>query len=136
MSSFDVSKKIKGDKEIDSDAIKYLIKDHLTKTCKLKTTPDAKEPFSIAGRVKETLLTPVVKFNALFSIKTEGDKARISVTGNSSAFWPFWVLIVLGLLTGGVTSLVAFILYFVQRNKPKEMCESILNAIDTEFGTI
>jgi hypothetical protein len=136
MSGFDLSRKIKFEKQVDAQAIKELIMQHLSKTCVFEVVSDRDESFSVAGRVKETLFTPVVKYTASFLIKIEGDKARINVNGSSSPFWGFWVVFALGFVTAGVCTAIAIGLFVIQKNRPRDTCESILNAIETEFGSL
>ena len=83
----------------------------------------------------QNLFTPVTKFQASFEIKVEGNKARININENSNPNWIFWIFFLLGLFTG-IFLLIGVGLFLTQRNKPKETCDNILKAIDTEFSSI
>lgn len=135
MANFELSKRIKADKELDVKKIKDFIKAELSKACKFKVVSDSGDSLSITGSVKESLFTSVTKFQASFEIKVEGDKARINMNGNSGPNRIFWVFFLVGLFTG-IFLLIGIGLFLLQRNRPKETCDGILNAIETEFSSI
>jgi uncharacterized membrane-anchored protein len=96
---------------------------------------DSGNVLSIKGGVKESLFTPVTKFEASFDVKVEGDKARVNMSGNSGPNWIFCIFFLVGLFTG-IFLLIGIGLFLIQRNKPKETCDGIINLIDTEFSSI
>ena len=115
--------------------IKDFIKRQLATPCGYKIIADSGNSLSIKGSVTEGVFTPVTKFQAIFEFKIEEDKVRMRVNGGSSPNWIFWILLIIGLFTG-IVLLIAFVLYFTQRNKPKEIFDGILNSVDTEFSSI
>ncbi len=135
MANFELSKRIKADQALDAEKIKDFIKERLSKSCKYKVVADSGDTLSIEGAVKESLFTPVTKFEASFDVRVEGDKARVNMSGNSGPNWIFWIFFVVGLFTG-IFFLIGIGLFLFQRNKPKETCEGIINAIDTEVSSI
>ena len=135
MANFELSKRIKADQELDVEKIKCFILERLSKSCKYEIVSASADSLSVKGGVKESLFTPVIKFQASFEIKVEGDKARININGNSGPNWHFWIFFLVGLFTG-IFLLVGIGLFLIQCNKPKETCEGILNAIDTEFSSM
>ena len=136
MANFELSKRIKADQGLDAERIKDFIKDRLSKSCEYKIVSDSGDVLSIKGAVKESLFTPVTKFEASFDVKVEGDKARVNMSGNSAPNWIFWIFFLVGLFTYGFFLLIGIGLFLIQRNKPKETCDGIINAIDTEFSSI
>ena len=135
MAHFELGKKIKVEKELNIEEIKSFIKKRLSKPCSYKVVADSGNTLTIKGAVKENLFTPVTKFRASFNIKVEGNKARININGDSSPNWVFWIFFLVGLFTG-IFLLIGVILFLIQQNKPKETCRGIIDAIDTEFGSI
>ena len=135
MANFELSKRIKADQELDAEKIKDFIKDRLSKACKYKVVSDSGDVLSIKGGVKESLFTPVTNFEASFDVKVEGNKARVNMSGKSGPNWIFWIFFLVGLFTG-IFLLIGIGLFLIQRNKPKETCDGIINAIDTEFSSI
>ena len=135
MASFELSQKVKADQPLDAERIKEFIKERLSKSCKFKVTAEQSDSITIKGGVKESLFTPVTKFQATFQVKVDGDKARISLDGGSGPNWIFWIFFLVGLFTG-IFLLIGIGLFLVQRNKPKETCDGILKAVDTEFSSI
>lgn len=135
MANFDLGIKLKADTNLSADALKNFIKDRLGKSCKYSVVSENTTSMELTGKVTESVFTPMTKFDATISITVEDNKARIGVTGKSSVNWVFWVFIVIGLFTG-VFLLIAVILHLLQRNKPKEVLDGILKAVEAEFGAI
>ena len=135
MANFDLGIKLKADKELSADVLKNFIKERLGKSCKYSVASENATSMELTGKVTESVFTTVTKFDATISITVESNKARIGVTGKSSGNWVFWVFSVIGLFTG-VFLLIAIILHLLQRNKPKEVLEEILKAVEAEFGAI
>lgn len=135
MATFELSKKIRTAKPLDAQTIKDFVRQKLGNSCKFESTGETQQALSIKGRVKETLFTPVTRFTSTLEVKTDADTARVSFNGKSSPNLIFWLFFVIGLFTG-VFLVVAIGLFLLQRNKPQETCQGILNAIETEFGSI
>lgn len=135
MAKFEVSEKLRSNKDLNDREIIQFIRSHLEKTCKITVISEKTDCLVVEGRVAETLFTPMTKFDARFTVKVEADKARITAEGKSTPNWVFWLFFLVGLFTG-VFLLIAIVLFLIQRNKPKEACEAVLKAVDTEFGAL
>lgn len=133
MANFEVSRRIQSDRAMDSHAVRDFIKEKLGNTSKFTVSSETNTNMVLEGRVKESVFTPMTKFEANVEVRVENDKARISIRGKSSPNWVFWIFFLVGLFTG-IFLLIALVLFFVQRNKPKETFEGILGALETEFG--
>jgi hypothetical protein len=135
MAKFELSQKVKGKEQLSADQIKEFIKKQLSKSCKFEVTSESPNALVIKGKVIESLFTTVTDFQATFDIKVEGQNGRIIVNGESNANGVFWLFFLVGLCTG-IFLLIGIGLYLMQQVKPKEACDSILKAVDTEFSTI
>ena len=83
MPKFELSQKVKGEKQLSADQIKQFIKDRLSKSCKYKVTSDAPNTLAIKGKVVQKVFTHVTNFKAVFDIKVEGQNSRILVNGET-----------------------------------------------------
>jgi hypothetical protein len=129
---FDLSQKVKAEKELHADDIKMFIKERLKKSCRFNIVSENNMSMEMKGRVKGSLLTG---FKATFTIKTVGDEARISVNGHETTTGIAWILLP-GFIITCVGILIPLILAIVEQNKPKETLEGILKAIDTEYSVL
>ena len=137
--SFELSRKFKVDQDVNGTALTDFIKDRLTKSCKYKVASESPEhshrSLLVKGYVKETVLTSVTKFDITFDIKMKNNEVRVLVSGNSGPDWVFWMFFLVGLFTG-IFILIGIGLYLLQRNRPKDTCEGILNAMVTEYSSL
>jgi len=135
MSKFELSQKFRASKPISAETIKNYLKERLTKTCTYSLSSENSNTFSAKGRVIESVFTPMTKFEATFTIKVDGENVRIIVDGESTTNWVFWLFFIVGLFTG-IFLIIGLVLYYIQKEKPKEACDAIIKAVDTEFGVI
>lgn len=135
MATFELSKKIRTTQPLDAQAVKDFMRQKLGNSCKFESTGETNQTLSVKGRVKETLFTPMTGFTSTIEVKTDADSARVSIHGKSSPNLIFWIFFVIGLFTG-VFLLIGVALFLLQRNKPKETCDGILNALETEYGRL
>lgn len=133
---FEISQKIKATKQIDVETIKSFIKEKLNKSCKYKTVSDSGNSMKVDGAVSENLFTPMTRFAATFTIKTEGDKARLDIEGTPYPSLVFWIFILIGFFTWGSFLCIGIILFLIQMNKPRKALEDILKFLDTEYGVL
>jgi len=136
MANFEISQKIRTEKPISKEEVKTFIKERLKKSCYFKVASESDASMDIKGSVKEVFFTPVANFKAVFSIKAEGDKARLEINGSSYPNWILWIMVILGFFTFGSFILVGIILFLIQMNKPRKALEDILKAFDSEFGVL
>ena len=131
---FDLSQKVKAKKKLDVDDIKMFIKERLNKSCKFQIVSENNMSMEMKGRVKGSLLTG---FKATFIIKTEGDEARINVSGSITPTRICWTLVLpVCIITFPIGPLICFIIAYVEEKKPKETLEGLLKVIDTEYSVI
>lgn len=136
MANFEISKRIQTNTEIKSETIRAFIKERLSKSSKYEIISESDDLLVIEGRIKETVLTPVVKFRASFEIKSDNNKTRLYIDISSGITWVFWVMFALGILSYGVLLVVTFGLFFTQTNKPQKTIGRALEAVETEFGAM
>ena len=136
MAHFDLSQKIKTEKELNAEEIKAFIKEHLRKPCKFKVVSEDGSSMKIKGAAQEVVFTPMTNFNATFTIRAEKDKARMEIIGNSSPNWIFWLFIIIGLFTFGTFIVIGIVLFLLQMNKPRKVLEDLLKSFDSEYGVL
>lgn len=134
MANIDLSAKFKT-KGTSVDEIKNFVKQRLNNYCKYKIVQANNTSLQITGKPSDSIWYNMTKFAVTFDFKIEDNVVRINMLGTSSANWVFWFFFIIGLFNG-VTLLGAVIIYYFQRNKPKDALSGALKAIETEFGTL
>ena len=134
MANYEFSKRIKTNGNVTPQAIMEFIKYRLEKTSKFEVISENEKDLVVEGKVKERVLTPVVKFKAVIEIQVEENAAKLYIDVTSGVYWVFWILFVLGFASYGVFLVIAFSLYFIQAVKPGKVLSRVLEAVETEFS--
>lgn len=141
MATFQVSKRIKVAEDVNGETIKTFLQEQISEKCKHQVVSEEGSEMVVEGSVLESFSTPVTKFKVGIKIGMEDNVAKIHISGSSHVNAAFWVMVTIGLLGSlfaysffvGVL-LVPISLYFIQKKKPQVLMESLLNAVEVEYG--
>lgn len=133
MANFNITKRVIGGKISDQDNITSFLKEKLKIHCKYKVQEESQGKLIIVGAVKESLFTPMTKFESTFTLDINEDSGRVNVVGTSGPNWVFWVFFVIGLFLAGSFTIIGIFLFMVQRHKPEETLKGIMNELKYEF---
>ena len=135
MANISVNKKFKTEEPLEPNQIRNFMNDKINEMCNVNIETKNNQKMTVYGNVKESVFTKMCTFTADITVKTTDDAASISVTGQSKPNWVFWVFVVIGLFTG-IFMVIAFVLYWMQKDKPNDTLKDVVEATDTEFAVI
>lgn len=135
MPAFDLSQKVLCEHAVTSGEIVAFLKDRLRRSCTYSILYETSSTLAIKGTVNEAVLTKVTAFTADFTVTAQDTKAYILANGTTTVTGTFWFVLVLGIFLGFFWP-VALVLYFVQKDKPKEVLDSVLRSVETGLGAM